>query len=282
MKDKKSIFSLGSFSTGRKLLIAFQLMFIFPFLVCLYLILNYILPESGYKINVIALVTISIFTALAGFLIIKNIFDRLTATVNHLTERIGSGMDELKQHKERISELSMENKKRSLEFSNLIQVSSLIVQGSEFIDLLKIIVEKVRLLAGSETAFLIFKEAGGDSLQMKIADGAGADYLMSVKVSADEGIYSRALNLNKLLILDKQNSLSDNLTVDFLEKFQLKNCLAIPVFLRGSVKAVLGIGNMRESFLYGKNDIELLNIFSKQIAIAIENNLLNRQHEVIR
>lgn len=304
MKDRIKI--------GQKLIFAFQLMFIFPFLVCLYLVLNYILPKFGYKINIIALVVISIFVALAGFLVIKKIFDRLAwlakeakliaagdinrklsvvcgdelgvlaDSVNQLAERIRGNMDELKQYKEKVSELNLENQKRSLELSNLTQISSLIAQGSEFTDLLRIIVEKARLLAGSETAFLLFKEANSDSLQMKIADGASVDYLISVKVSANEGIYNKALNLNKLLILDKQNSLSDNLTVDFLEKFQLKNCLAMPVFLRGSVKAVLGIGNMRESFLYGKNDIELLNIFSKQVAIVIENNSLNQQHKAMR
>ncbi|MBU0547504.1 MAG: GAF domain-containing protein [Candidatus Omnitrophica bacterium] len=311
MKYKLNRFSFGCCSLGRKLMFAFQLMYIFPFLVCLYLVLNYILPKFGYKINLIALVVISVFIALAGVLIIKKVFDRLALAakeaklivagdinrkltvvpgdevgvladaLNQLTWRIRVNMDELKQYKEQVNGLKAENQKRSLIFSNLIKISSLIAQGSEFIDLLRMIVESTRLLAGSETAFLLSKKVNSDSLEMIISDGAGADYLMSVNVSAHEDIYNKALNLNKLLILDKQNLLSDNLTVAFLEKFQLKNCLAMPVFLRGGVKAVLGIGNMRESFLYSKNDIELLNIFSKQIAIVIEKDSLSRHHEAI-
>ena len=302
MKDKLS----------RKLIIAFLLMYVFPFLICLHLFLNYILPGFGYKVNLIFLIVISAFLALAGFLIISKIFSRLAlaakeaglisggdinrklsvahddevgvlaGALNHLTGRIRADMDELKRYKDNLNELRVENQKKSLELSNLIQISSLIAQGSEFNDLLRIIVEKARLSAGSDTAFMLFKETNNESFQMRIADGARAGYLISLNVSANEDIYKKALNLNKLLILDKQNSLSDNLTVDFLEKFQLKNCLAMPVFLRGQVKAVLGIGNMREGFLYSKNDIELLDIFSKQIAVAIENNSLRHDRELIQ
>ena len=53
----------------------------------------------------------------------------------------------------------------------------------------------------------------------------------------------------------------------------------MPVFLKGKIKAVLGIGNTRESFQYTKDDIELLDIFAKQIAIAIENDILSHRVE---
>lgn len=297
---------------NRKLIIAFQLMYVFPFLICLHLLLNYVLPGFGYKINLIALVAVSVFLALAGFLLIKKVFDRLTSAakearliaagdinrklavsaddetgvlaeaLNRLTDSLRVNLEELKRHKQMLDELNLENQKRSLVLSNLIQISSLIAQGSDFNDLLRSVVEKARLSAGSDTAFLLFRQEDNDSFRMRISDGAGAGRLISINVSANEDIYKRVLNLNKLLILDKQNLLSDNLTVDFLEKFQLKNCLAMPVFLRGQVKAVLGIGNMREGFLFSKNDIELLDIFSKQIAIATEHNYLIRAQAVIQ
>ncbi|PIQ87633.1 MAG: hypothetical protein COV73_03115 [Candidatus Omnitrophica bacterium CG11_big_fil_rev_8_21_14_0_20_43_6] len=112
-----------------------------------------------------------------------------------------------------------------------------------------------------------------------MADGVKVDYLMTIQIGPQESLYYKAFNLNKLLILDKQNPLNDNLTVDFMAKFQVKNCLALPIFLKGSVKAVLGIANNRDNFIYNKDDIELLDIFSKQIAVAIENDLLAHRVE---
>jgi diguanylate cyclase (GGDEF)-like protein len=41
----------------------------------------------------------------------------------------------------------------------------------------------------------------------------------------------------------------------------------------------LGIANTRDNFSYNKSDIELLDIFSKQIAVAIENDILAHRIE---
>ncbi len=304
MSKKAERFSLNSRTIKQKLMIAFQLMSILPLLVCAYLVSTYILPRFGFKFDVIATVVISMFVALIGLLIVKEVFDRLSSVameakciaagdinrklevshddevgdlgnvLNQLTQRIRGNMEELKHYSERTTEINIEIQKRVIVLSNLMQISTLISQGSKLEDILKIAVEKSKFLANSETAFLLFRDEHKDFFYMKIVDGARADYLMGIIVGAKEDIYSKFLNLNKPLILDKQNFISDNLTVDFLDKFQLKNCLAMPVFLKSKVKAILGIGNTREDFQYNKDDIELLDIFSKQVAIAIENDIM--------
>lgn len=304
MSKKAERFSLNSRTIKQKLMIAFQLMSILPLLVCVYLVSNYILPKFGFKLDVVITIIISIFVALIGLLVIKEVFDRLTSVameakfiaagdinrtleinhndevgdlgnvLNQLTQRIRGNMDELKHYSERTAEINIEIQKRVIVLSNLMQISSLISQGSKVEDILKIAVEKSKFLASSETAFLLFRDENKDFFYMKIVDGARADYLMGIVLGAKEDIYSKFLKLNKLLILDNQNLLNDNLRDDFSERFQLKNCLAIPVFLKGRVKAILGIGNTQEDFQYDKDDIELLDIFSKQIAIAVENDIM--------
>ncbi len=309
MHKKIDQFSLNSRTIKQKLMIAFQLMSILPFLVCVYLVSNYILPKFGLKADIVISLIVSIIVALFGLLVIKEVFDRLTSVaahaksiaagdidrkleighsdevgelsnvLNQLTQRIRGNMDELKRYSEKTTEINLEIQKKIIILSNLMQVSSLISQGAKFEDILKIAIEKSRLLANSETAFLLFKEEGKDSFCIKVADGARTDYLRALEVGPKEDIYNKAFNLNKLLILDKRNLLSDNLTVDFFAKFQMKNCLSMPIFLRNSVKAVLGIANNRENFSYSKDDIELLEIFSKQIAVAIENDILAHRVE---
>lgn len=309
MAKKIDRFSLNSRTIKQKLIVAFQLMSILPFLVCVYLVSNYILPKFGLKIDIVASLAVSIFVAVVGLLVIKEVFDRLASmakeakviasgdisrklevahndevgdlgnVLNQLTNRIRGHMDELKQYSQKTTEINLEIQQKIIVLSNLLQVSSLISQGAKLEDILKIAVERSRLLANSETVFLLFKEENKESFCVKAADGAGADYLMKVNVGVKEDIYNKAFNLNKLLILDKQNLLENNLAADFFAKFQVKNCLSMPIFLRGRVKAVLGIANSRDNFLYTKDDIELLDIFSKQIAIAIENDILARRIE---
>jgi diguanylate cyclase (GGDEF)-like protein len=291
------------------MMIAFQLMSILPFLVCAYLVSNYILPKFGFKIDILASLLISIFVAVVGFLVIKEVFDRLTLmtkqakviatgdinhkleihnndevgelgnVLNQLTNRIRGNMDELKAYSEKTTEINLEIQKKIVVLSNLLQVSSLISQEEKFENILKIAVEKSRLLANSDTAFLLFKEESKESFLVKVADGTSAHYLTAIKVGPHEDLYTQAFNLNKILILDKRNLTLSQLGVDFFTKFQIKNCLAMPIFLRGKVKAVLGVANNRDNFFYTKDDIELLDIFSKQIAIAIENDILAHRVE---
>ena len=306
MEKKADRFSLSSCTIKQKLIIAFQLMSILPLLVSVYLVTNYIFPKFGVKVDVIIFIIISVFVALIGLFVIKEVFDRLTSVasearyiaagdihrklevnqndevgelsnvLNKLTQRIRTNMDELKQYSEKTAQINVEIQKRVIVLSNLMQISTLISQGTIFEDILKAAVEKSRFLANSDAAFLLFRDEEKDVFFMKIVDCLKSEqsaHLMGIVVRPEDDIYKKALNLNKLLILDK-NNLAENLTVDFLEKFQLKNCLAMPVFLKGRVKAVLGIGNTKEGFQFSKDNIELMDIFSKQVAIAIENDIM--------
>ena len=309
MEKHPNHFSLNSRTVKQKLMVAFQLMSILPFLVCVYLLSVYIFTKSGVRLDIIVYLAVSAFLAIVGLLVIKEVFDRLTSVtaeakfiaagdisrnlevehndevgelgsiLNQLTHRIRDNMDELKDYSEKTTEINIEIQKKIIILSNLMQISSLISGGSKFEEVLKIAVEKSRALANSELAFLLFKNELKDSFSMKVADGIRSDYLSTIEIGNKDDLYNKAFNLNKLLILDKQNSLKANLTVDFLAKFQVKNCLAMPIFLRGTVKAVLGIANTRDNFSYNKSDIELLDIFSKQIAVAIENDILAHRIE---
>jgi diguanylate cyclase (GGDEF)-like protein len=309
MDSKPNRFSLNSRTVKQKLMVAFQLMSILPFLVCVYLLSIYIFSKSGVKLDIIVYLAVSASLAIVGLLVIKEVFDRLASVaseakfiaagdisrklevehsdevgelgniLNQLTHRIRSNMDELKGYSEKTTEINIEIQRKIIVLSNLMQISVLISQGSKLEEVLKIAVEKSRALANSEIAFLLFKDELKDYFCMKVADGVKSGYLMAIEIGPQEDIYNKAFNLNKLLILDNQNSLKDNLRIDFLTKFQVKNCLAMPIFLRGSVKAVLGIANTRDNFSYNKGDIELLDIFSKQIAVAIENDILAHRIE---
>jgi diguanylate cyclase (GGDEF)-like protein len=309
MSNHPNRFSLNSRTVKQKLMVAFQLMFILPFLVCVYLLSANIFLKSGVRPDIVIYLVVSAFLAIIGLFVIKEVFDRLTSVtteakciaagdisrnlevehsdevgelggiLNQLTQRIRSNMDELKDYSEKTTQVNIEIQKKIIVLANLMQISALISEGSKFEEVLKMAVEKSRVLANSEIAFLLFKNELKDSFNMKVVDGVRSDYLMNIEISSKEDIYHKAFNLNKLLILDKQNFLEANLTVDFLAKFKVKNCLSMPIFLKGTVKAVLGIANTRDDFSYNKSDIELLDIFSKQIAVAIENDILAHRIE---
>jgi diguanylate cyclase (GGDEF)-like protein len=161
----------------------------------------------------------------------------------------------------------------------LLEISSLISRGDKLENILNLAIEKSRLLANSDTAYLFIKDEDSDIFYVKAADGLNSERLLQVKIGHDDTIFNKLIAANLPLILDKENVLSENLKIAFFEKFNLNNTLALPVYLKGKTIGILGIGNQGEATLYRKEDIELLGIFAKQIAIAVENDMLVQRIE---
>lgn len=293
--------SLNSHSLRYKLIISFFLMIILPLLVAVYLIL----PWPGFKLETAVIIIISLVIAVTGFFIIKEVFDRISVVTqeakkiasggavqkleigpmdeigelgvafNALTQNIRDNMKELKDYGERTTELNFEIQKRVMALSNSLHISSLIAQGEKIDYILKVITEKSLFLLHSEISCLLYRSEGQETFLMRQVAGPAAEHLLNIKVSPQEDLFFDCIKNNKPLIIDANNCLAQNLSLTFQERFKLKNMLALPVWIRGRVTAILCVGNRKESFLYAQEDVKYLDIFAKQIAIAIENNLLS-------
>ncbi len=299
--DKNAMSSRG---LKYKLKISFALMSILPLLVCVYLISHYMLPQVGLKIDIVTFIVISIFIAFIGFYVVKEVFDRILSITNsakiiaagdyyhnlkvlegdevgdlgeafnRLTQRIRSNMDELKNYSEKTAEINIGIQKRIVVLSGLLQISSLISQAAKLDDILKAIIEKSRLLAESETSYLLFREENQETFYIRWAEGLGFQQLLDIRVEPTDDVFYRINNITKPIILDKHNLLPEAIASFVRDRLKFKNTLALPVYLRGRIIAILGIGNNRDSFDYPKEDVELLDVFAKQLAIAAENDIL--------
>jgi len=264
---------------------------------------------AAFKIFAVIPIMISAVFAVTGFYVIKEIFDRIASVsqaarmiaqgkqvspieiervdevgdlgdaINLLTQRIRSNMDELKGYGEKTTEINIEIQKRLIALSSLLQISSLISENVRLEDVLKIITEKARLIADSDASYLLFREEGWENFYMKAADGRFMQQLLKVNVEPKDILFGRSVEGNRPAIVDRQNTLSENLFGAFYEKFRVKNTLALPVHIRGKVIALLGIGNNLDQYVYKKEDIELLDVFAKQLGIAIEGYTLMRRVE---
>ena len=110
-------------------------------------------------------------------------------------------------------------------------------------------------------------------------DGNGFQHLAALNIWSQEDIFNRLITERKVFILDKEHALNENARKYLAEKFKLNNSIALPICLKGVVIGILGIGNTVENFVYEKDDMELLDIFAKQVAIAIDNDLLTHRVE---
>lgn len=301
--------SLASRGIRYKLNIAYALMSVLPILISIYLVSAYILPKIGLRLDIFATLAVSVFIAVIGFFIIKEILDRvltvssdakiiaagdlsyvvpikkgdevgeLGEALNQITQRIRNNMAELNAYSERTNKINFEIQKRVLVLSGLLQISSLISQGAKIEDALKLATEKSRFIANSDLAYLLFREEGKDFFYMRAAEGINAQPLFKLKVTAEDVIFAKLIKTNKPLIIDKDNLAASNVISALSETFKLKSTLALPVYFSGKVVGIIGIGSDQEKFVYSKDDAELLDIFSKQVAIAIENDVLMQRIE---
>ena len=295
-----------------KLTVAFVLMSFIPLAICVYLAYNFIFfpflqPNIDIDFatkNVSLVIAITILIALLGFKIAKDIVSpiidmaikakdiakgdysgsievrsedeigELGSTLNTLTRRIRENMDELRSYGERTKEINFEINKKVLILSGLLQVSNLIAQGSPIDEILKIIIGKISQLDDDASSFLLLVE-DRNTLAMKVSVNLREE-ASSLKIKIGVGLPGKLVAENKMQVLDRRSRLSGD-AEEFLKVFSLKNAVLCPVFAHGHSFGVLGYGNLKTDFEFKDDDIELIKLFSKQLAIAVENELLTKK-----
>ncbi|MFA5356596.1 MAG: diguanylate cyclase [Candidatus Omnitrophota bacterium] len=303
-ENKLSLISRGLRS---KLNTAFYLMSVVPILVCVYIASNYIFPQIGIKLDITLFILISAFIALLGFFVIKDVFDRillisgnakkiaagdfngkvsddskdevgdLGEALNELTRRIRGNMDELKGYSEKTSEINLKIHKRIFILSDLLRISSLVSHGDKLENILKFILEKSCSLGNADISYLYIKEEGSDKFRLKSKGGINWEHSLPLELEAEDSVFADLTDNQEPLMLDKRNTPAGNIRAALLQNFKLNCTLALPILLKGRLIGVLGIGNKGDAVQYESDDIELLELFCKQVAIAIENDILTHR-----
>lgn len=300
MKTLKKL-SITSKGLRYKLRIAFYLMSILPFLICIYIISIYILPNTGIKANIGFLVLISALIISGGFIVIRGVVDPvikisseakkmiaqgnyqreidiktddeigdLSKVLNQLTHRIRENMEQLKDY-------GVDVQRKMISLSGLLQISGLITQDVSLSNILEAAVEKMYNLADSDNAYFLLSEEPTQELVGKMAVGLNRDKLLKLRIALGEGLLGKTTEENHPLILDSKTTSLATEQLEVQEKLGTKNNLCLPIYSRGKALGLLGIGNNVVDFEYKSDDINMLEIFAKQVTIALENEALNEK-----
>ncbi len=292
-----------------KLTVAFVLMSIIPLAICVYLAYNFIYfpflqPNIDIDFttkNVSLVIGITMLIALLGFKIIRDIvspiidmavrakniangdFSRsidvksedevgeLGATLNVLTRRIRENMDELRSYGERTKEINVEINKKVLIMSSLLQVSNLISQGASLDEILKITIGKINQVEDDSSTFVMLTEEK-NTLVMKVSENLSGS-LNSFRLKVGTGLIGKLVAENKMASIDRRSRMSSDIE-EFLKVFSVKNCLLCPIVAHGHGFGIVGLCNTATDYEFKEEDVELIKLFGKQMAIAVENEIL--------
>jgi len=293
-----------------KLLIAFSLMSIIPLLACTYIISTYVFPQTDSLVSVSAVVFVSIMIALLGLFLARSLVDpvidmaieaniiasgqydknlsvstddevgTLAASINTMTQKIKTNLDELKTYGQKMREINTDVHKKVLALSSLLQIGDVISSGSIQLEpLLEMAVEKAVMSFDSGFGILYLAKDDESDFLPKVECGQEADHFKGLGISRNgDGLLEKAVSDRAVLIIDNSVKPSKN-TDAFRAEYNVKNILAVPIYSGRKNFGALVLGNKAGDYKYKDEDVELIKVFAKQITIAIESDILNRKTE---
>lgn len=295
------IMSIKSRSLRPQLFIAFCLMSVIPILV----LLNFIFPSIFVQMDKGLITGIVIVLSLFGFVVIKRIVDsiiflntevrniaggelshsipvsredeigELSQALNQLTHHIRDNMDELKIYGERTKDINVKINKQVVALNGVLQIGNLVSAKTALKDIFDATVARLVQVADATCAFVILKE--GSRLEVVAHSGLSGDCVVAAKSPANEYILTPFVSAQGIVKLEIQDLPTQK--GGLLKLFNAKNALVHPLAIHGEPQGFLGIATSADNVSYGQDDADLLDVFAKQLIIAIENDYLAKKVE---
>jgi len=294
-----------------KLMLAFSLMSIIPILACFYIISTNIMPHLDDLASVSIVIIISLLVAILGLVLAKGLVDpvikmassakviasgeydqkivvssedeigHLGSSINVMTQKIRSNLDELKGYGQRMKDINADIHKKVLGLSSLLQIGDVIAAGNVQLDsLMDLAVEKVSMVFEGGFAALYMPRQDGSELILKSSANLDNELMSDLGVIKikDYLFLTRALENRAKTIVDKATKMNKEIE-NFIDLYNARNIVVVPIISGKRNWGVLIVGTKVEDFRFKNDDLELIDVFTKQMAIAIESDILNKKTE---
>jgi len=158
-------------------------------------------------------------------------------------------------------------------FHTLIELNSLINSNYKDIhSLLSRIMESATRLSEAEASSLLLMDKEKNELYFEVALGSKGAEVQKYTVKLGEGIAGWVAQNNKSLIVnDVQNDKRHLSTIGEEINFKSKTIMAVPMRVKDDCIGVLEVINKKTEEGFSQDDIEWLEIFANQAALAIDN-----------
>jgi len=158
-------------------------------------------------------------------------------------------------------------------FNKLIEITTLINSGYENLHiLLTHIVESAMQLCGGEASSLMLADEENKALYFEVALGSRGHEVKRFKVKIGEGIAGWVAQNNKSIITnDVANDHRHLRAISRQVGYPVKTMLAVPMRVRDKCVGVVEVINKSREQFFTQEDLEWLEIFADQAALAITN-----------
>jgi len=198
-------------------------------------------------------------------------FERIDLSlINSIANLVSGAIDK--------ADLLRSSQQQALQLATLNRVSQQITSTLVLETLLKNILNGAIEILNSTSGILMITDITGDKLEFRVTAGAIGAELSGKHLHVNEGIAGQAYTTRKPVI---ENNINRNklgyLDISPATKSRIESVVAVPLIARGVVIGVLDILNKRNKAPFTENDVNVLQGFANQAAIAIHNATLYSQ-----
>ena len=204
---------------------------------------------------------------------IKSGVESLETVFTTLASRVKESFEELKEMSSKIESLNTELAKKMNTLLAIMQIHEIYTSGKKEEEIFKFILLKMRELLKLAKVELILE---GETKNFGFVLASQEDGRTALRdISQPE--LAMLSQLTKTALIDARNS---DRSVDFFKTiFKAQNIFVAPLELRDDIVGFLVGGNNLDGFSFSREDLDLINIFSKNIILLWEHKKLSHAVE---
>jgi len=173
-----------------------------------------------------------------------------------------------------MSETVPDNERLAAEFRQLltsIEAAGVALLPASNLELLQTVVEAAAQIFGAAAASICLLDDADQSLEFKVAFGAGRDEVLGMRIPLDRGIAGYVASTGQPIAISNVSQ-----DVRFNQEFAQStgyvpaSILATPLMISDRVIGVMEVLDKIDAVSFGMQDMELLGVFARQAALAIE------------
>jgi len=168
------------------------------------------------------------------------------------------------------------DKQRTLQIVRLHEIGKAINSELDLDRLLKLIMDIVIDLTGAERGFLILHRAGKD--RIVVARNMDKEEVQRPSFKISHSIVERVRRTGKAILTNDAQAEEELSAFQSVSDLRLKSILCVPFRIRNEVIGTLYLDHRFEKGTFTDQDLQILEMFSDQAAVAIENARLYEEN----
>jgi signal transduction histidine kinase len=174
-----------------------------------------------------------------------------------------------------VPEPTLDNQQTRL--AALYEVSAQLGTTLDLTELLNLVMDSIIQLTGAERGFLMLQDNPSSMLQTMAARNVDQETIDGRSMEISRTVVERAVSTGKGIITDNAQEDDRFAGLESVVGYQLRSIMCAPLRARGRINGAVYLDNRLLAGVFQQEDLELLEAFTNQAAVAIDNARLFTQ-----